>query len=634
MILFNINNLNKSYGTKEVLKDINITLSDSTKVALIGINGAGKTTLFKTILNETEFDSGVINMSKGLKIGYIKQTDTFDEDMLLIDYCLLAYESIRNIELQMRNLELKIQNDPYNNILLEEYSDLTESFERLDGYAYESKAKGILRGLGFLENEFNRNLASLSGGQRNRITLAKLLMEDYDLLLLDEPTNHLDLEATSWLEDFLKESKSSLILISHDRYFIDKVVDEVWELENTKLTSYRGNYSNYMEQKRKRYEIALKEYEQNQIAIKREEEIIKEFRSRSTEKMMKRAKDRENKLSKIEVIDKPLWYSKKMGLQFQVVKASGEQVLIVDGITKSFNQKMVLNNISFNVYKQDRIGLIGKNGIGKTTLFKILTNELNKDEGIIKIGTNVFMQYYDQDLKGLHYSNDLVSELSSIRPDLDNVNIRTYLGSFLFLGDDVFKKVESLSGGEKARLSLLKLIMGSYNLLLLDEPTNHLDILSKETLESSLNNYDGTLLCISHDRYFLNNVCNVIFEMTENGIQVYKGNYDYYLYKKDELKRIEEELELESQEKLTKTERKELNKRQRDEITQRKKKTLEIKDIEKEIGILEHEKHDIEHLLCLEVNYKDSEKLKFFNQRLVQIENSLSEFYEIWENLI
>ena len=505
-MVLSCNNISKEFVTGPVLKDVSFHINDNEKAAIVGINGAGKSTLLKIIINEMSADSGDVFLAKGAAIGYLAQHQN---------------------EAKMKQAEGAALEDVY-----EDYSRVTHEFELKNGYAYKSEITGILKGLGFDEEDFNRKVNTLSGGQKTRAYLARLLLSKPDIILLDEPTNHLDMKAIGWLETYLKNFNGAVLIVAHDRYFLDGVAEKIIELNNCKATTFLGNYTDYANKKKALREAELKAYLNQQKEIAHQEAVIEKLRSFNREKSIKRAESREKVLDKIERVNKPTEIDASMKISLKPHKESGKDVLNVENVTKSFDE-VLFENISFEIKKGERVAIIGGNGTGKTTLLKIINGLLLPDSGKIKLGTNVEIGYYDQEHQVLNADKNLFDEISDDYPYLNNTEIRNVLASFLFTKDDVFKLVGSLSGGEKGRLSLAKLMLSEANFLLLDEPTNHLDITSKEILEDALNNYEGTVLYVSHDRYFINKTATRILDLTNKQLLNYIGNYDYYLEKKE-----------------------------------------------------------------------------------------------------
>ncbi|MDM8535098.1 ABC-F family ATP-binding cassette domain-containing protein, partial [Clostridiaceae bacterium HSG29] len=510
MISISCSNVTKYYGVDLILNKISFSLNEKERVGLIGDNGCGKTTLFKIITGEIPYDEGNVFLSKDKKIGYLKQKNNYNENQTIYEACLPTFNELIELETQLHIYEEKISTNSNDINLLNEYSDYLDLFERKGGYTYKSKIRGVLNGLGFKQEEYDNSINILSGGQKSRLQLALLLLSEPDILLLDEPTNHLDLATTTWLENYLIDYPNTVITITHDRYFLDKISTKIFEIENKKLIEHEGTYSDFQLYKKSILDVQTRAFEKQQKDIKKQEEIIRRFKGHGTEKLVKRAQSREKMLQKVEVLDKPSVFNESMKMRFSPTIKSGEEVLKITNLSKTFD-KLLFENLNFDIFKGEKIGLIGPNGIGKTTLFKIILNEILPSGGEVNHGHNVFTGYFDQEQQKLNPENTVFDEILEIIPKATNTEIRSKLGAFLFKEDDVFKQIDSLSGGEKGRLSLLKLILTNSNFILLDEPTNHLDIKSKEVLEQALNNYDGTLLIISHDRYFLNKVTNKTF---------------------------------------------------------------------------------------------------------------------------
>ncbi len=625
MIIISLKNITKSYITKNILQDISLNIDEKDKIGLVGKNGCGKSTLLKIITKELDIDSGSLTINKDISIGYLDQNTINHTEKTLYDYCLEEFSDMIALEEKLRKYEHLMAESANDEKKLEEYmniySNLTHEFEKANGFQYISEVRGVLFGLGFKEEDFTREINTFSGGQQSRISIAKLLLKKPDVLLLDEPTNDLDINAIRWLESYLKAFNGTLILVSHDRYFLDQIVNKVVSIENHKIFISKGNYTDFIKNRDADYENRLSIYEKQKKYIKEQEEIIRKFKERKTEKLAKRAKSREKRLDMMESIDMPTLNTKKINLSFNVQSHSGNDVLTVTDLEKSFGDKCLFKDINFNIYKNDKIGLIGNNGTGKTTLLKMLLKEDKK----ILYGTNVINGYFSQDQMDLNYNNNLIEEISDFNPKLNETDIRTYLGSFLFIGDDVFKEIKSLSGGEKARLSLLKLMLSESNFLLLDEPTNHLDMDAKEVLESSLLDYTGTILSVSHDRYYLNKICNKIFELTEDGLTIYLGNYDEYVEKKAQLEELNKPFE---ETIINKTKLKEQRKKERREKEELKKKKKLIVDMEMNIEKLETEKMDIEMKLCDEKIYSDKDKVLALHKKLNDITIELDSLYE------
>ena len=556
MIVLSCNNLNKSFGIDSILENVNFTVNEYDKIGIIGVNGTGKTTLFKIISGIYGYDSGDIYTSKDCEIGYLEQNTNFHSENTILEEVLEVFKDVIEMEKYLRDLEHKISEESSNTNsttlekLMNEYSNKLEAFSDMNGYGYKSEAKGVLKGLGFSDEDMDKPISILSGGEKTRVLLGKLLLKKPTLLLLDEPTNHLDSEAIEWLEVFLKQYKGTVILISHDRYFLDQVVNRIFEIHNKKLKTYNGNYSDFIKASAIEKELELKKFEDQQKDIKKQEESIERLKAFGREKHLKRARSKEKALAKIDVLDKPEAYRKKAKIEFNPSVTSGNDVLQLRDISMGYGERILFKDLNLDIYRGEKVALIGANGIGKSTLFKIIMNEITPLSGDIKFGTNVNVSYFHQEQKTLNLDNTIIDEIWEDNKQLTQTSLRTMLGAFLFEGEEVFKKISTLSGGERARVAILKLILSNANLLLLDEPTNHLDIDSKEVLEEALSSYTGTIFTISHDRYFLNTVVDKVLVLDENGITEYLGNYDYYIEKK---KQVQEMNTVEVVEEKTKT---------------------------------------------------------------------------------
>ena len=535
--------IQKSFGEHLIVRDGSFHIEDHEKAALVGPNGAGKSTLLKMIVGESAPDDGNVILTKGKTLGYLAQHqemqsgNTIYEEVRTAKADIIAMERrIREIEMELKHLSGDALNDR-----LETYNRLTATFERENGYSCESEITGVLKGLGFTENDFTKPVDTLSGGQKTRVSLGKLLLTKPDILLLDEPTNHLDLNSIAWLETYLLNYQGAVLIVSHDRYFLNKVVTKVLEIELGELRTYMGNYSDYAAKKQQLRDIRLKEYLNQQQEIKHQEAVIEKLRSFNREKSIKRAESREKALGKLERVDRPDALPDQMRLTLTPFLTSGNDVLHAEALSKSYGGQRIFRNVSFDVKRSDKVAIIGPNGVGKSTLFRMLLKEVPTDSGLIRFGTNVFIGYYDQEQAKLDESKTIFEEIADTYPTLTQGQIRNMLAAFVFTGDDVFKPISALSGGEKGRVSLAKIMLSKANLLMLDEPTNHLDMFSKEVLESALNRYEGTVIYISHDRYFINKTAEKILELTPDGVILYNGNYDYYLEKKAERARNEAE---------------------------------------------------------------------------------------------
>lgn len=637
MIVLSCNNLYKSFGIDSILENICFTVNEGDKIGIIGINGTGKTTLMKIISGEYGYDEGDIYTSKDCEIGYLQQNTNFLSNNTILEEVLEIFKPLIDMENYLRELEHKISeegsknNSPTLEKLMNDYSHVLEDFASKNGYGYKSEAKGVLKGLGFKDEDMDKPINILSGGEKTRVLLGKLLLKKPTLLLLDEPTNHLDSEAIEWLEFFLKQYKGTVMLISHDRYFLDQVVDRVFEIHNKKLKTYNGNYSKFVELSKVEKELELKKYEDQQKDLKKQEESIERLKAYGREKHLKRARSKEKALDKIDVLDKPEAYRKKAKIQFNPSISSGNDVLHVEDLSMAYDERVLFKGVNFDIYRGEKVALIGPNGIGKSTLFKIVMKELTPICGDFKLGTNVNVSYFHQEQKTLNLDNTIIDEIWDSNEKLTQTEIRNMLGSLLFEDEEVFKKISTLSGGERARIAILKLILSKANFLLLDEPTNHLDIDSKEVLEEALENYTGTIFTISHDRYFLNTVVDKILVLGENGITEYLGNYDYYINKKRESEEMSAIVEVEEK---TKTQLKEEKRREKEQREKEKKNKYKIKNIEQEIEELETKIEELDNLLCQEEVYSNPNKSKEVSQEKNTFEDKLSSLYETWEELV
>lgn len=536
-MILSCQNINKTFVDDHLLKDVSFHINDYDKAALIGINGCGKTTLLRIIMGEMNADDGLVTFAKDKTIGYLPQNALLNSTCTIYEELLSVRQPLIDLEERMREMEyqMNLVSGEELDTLMEKYTNASARFEREGGLTYRSEITGVLKGLGFVQEDFTREISTLSGGQKTRVALGKLLITKPDLIILDEPTNHLDMNAIMWLENYLLNYKGTVFIVSHDRYFLDKIVNKVFELENGHMTTFTGNYTDYATKKEILRIAAVNAYRNNQREIKHQEEVIKKLRSFNREKSIKRAESRQKMLDKMEVIDKPLDETDSMHFTLMPRFESGNDVLTVSGLAKAFDNNRLFSDVNFFIQKGEHIAIIGDNGTGKSTLLKIINNVIDADAGTIKTGTNVEIGYYDQEHHVLNDSKSIFDEISDDYPTLTNTEIRNVLAAFLFTGEDVYKLIGSLSGGEKGRVLLAKLMLSQANFLILDEPTNHLDITSKEILEDALNSYTGTVLYVSHDRYFINRTASRILDLTSDGFVNYIGNYDYYLEKKDEL---------------------------------------------------------------------------------------------------
>ena len=636
-------NIEKSFGEEVIVRDGSFHIEDHEKAALVGSNGAGKSTILKMIVGELPLDGGSVTLAKGRTLGYLAQHQDLTGGNTIYEEVKTAKAQIIAIEREIRQIEEELpslQGDALTE-RLNTYHRLTEQFERENGYAYESEITGVLKGLGFGEEDFSKAVDTLSGGQKTRVSLGKLLLTRPDVLLLDEPTNHLDLNSISWLETYLLNYPGAVLIVSHDRYFLNRVVTKVVEIEQGKLTTYMGNYSAYAEKKKQVREARLKEYMNQQLEIRHQEAVIEKLRSFNREKSIKRAESREKMLDKMERSEKPAELKTDIHLTLEPSCVSGNDVLSVEHLSKAFPDQTLFTDVSFDIRRGEHVAVIGDNGTGKTTLLKILNDVLPADSGSFTLGANVHVGYYDQEHHVLHMEKTVFEEISDDYPDLTGTQIRNMLAAFLFTGDDVFKRIGDLSGGERGRVSLAKLMLSEANFLILDEPTNHLDIASKEILENALNNYTGTVLYVSHDRYFINQTATRILELVNHTFVNYIGNYDYYLEKREELTAAYASsssapasaktgkaapAETVSEAKLSWQEQKEAQARER-------KRQNDLKKTEDLITSLEERDAQIDELMATEEVYTNSVKCQELAKEKADIAARLEELYKKWEEL-
>lgn len=635
MIVLSCNNISKAYIVDNIIENISFTINDNEKIGLIGLNGAGKTTLFNVLTGELEYDSGEIIIPKNKKISYLKQNTKIESDKTIFEEMLSMFDDIISMENELRQLEVEISKftehdeDGMLSNLMDKYTHLNEKFVELDGFSYKSHIRGVLKGLSFNEEDFSKPINILSGGQKTRVMLAKLLLERADILLLDEPTNHLDIEAIAWLEKYLNSFNGAVIIISHDRYFLDNIVNRIMLLENKNIRMYNGNYSEFMVKRKIEIEQAIKKFEEYEKEVERQEEIINRLHAYGSKRNIRQAFSRQKTLDKIKKSERPNYENKKLKLRFSPKLRSGLDILKVENLSKAYDENIIFSSISFNVYRGEKIGIIGPNGIGKSTLLKIIAGKIESNTGIVETGHFVNIGYYDQEQTHLNLENTVIDEIWDDNPKFNYYDIRSLLAQFLFTGDDLFKIISDLSGGEKGRLSLLKLMLSESNFLLMDEPTNHLDIDSKEILEDALSNYDGTVLVVSHDRYFLNKLCTRIIDMTNEGLTEYLGNYDYYLEKKAELEQSDDEIIVSR----TKTQINAERKKDRELRLEKKKKEKEIKDIEEKIENNENELALLEEKLCQQSTYNDKTLLKNINEKIQALKAENEELYILWSDI-
>ena len=628
-------NIEKSFDGELLLQDVNFHIEDREKAALIGINGAGKTTLLRIIMGELPADNGQVILSRGKTIGYLAQHQEIDTNLSIYGSLLEMKQHILDIEQNMRALEKEMKHASGEELskIMESYSRLTQKFEQENGYACKSEIIGVLKGLGFEEKDFDKMVSTLSGGQKTRVALGRLLLSSPDIILLDEPTNHLDMDSIAWLETYLLNYPGAVFIVSHDRYFLDKVVTKIVELDNTKATVFTGNYSAYSEKKAQLRKAAYQAYLNQQQEIKHQEEVIAKLRQFNREKSIRRAESREKMLEKMEVLEKPTEVDAAMRISLKPRITSGNDVLMVEHLSKSFPSLPLFQDLNFTIKRGEKVAIIGNNGTGKTTILKILNRLLPADEGSFRLGSKVHIGYYDQEHHVLHMEKTVFEEISDEYPKLTNTEIRNLLAAFLFTGDDVFKPISALSGGERGRVSLAKLMLSEANFLILDEPTNHLDIISKEILEDALKSYEGTVLYVSHDRYFINRTATRILELTNQKLVNYIGNYDYYLEKKEELTSVyapqfQEEKPLE---KMSST--KQDWQQKKEEQARIRKRENELKKTEKAIEELETRDKEIDEELAKPEVATDPSKCIPLSAEKGEIAEKLEELYEKWEEL-
>ena len=643
-------NLKKSFGERVIVREGSFHIEEREKAALVGINGAGKSTILKMIMNEEPSDGGEIILAKGKTIGYLAQHQNMLPDGTIYDELRSAKADIFEMEQKIRSIELELKSLSGDALesRLDTYNRLQSEFEARNGYACESEITGVLKGLGFTEDEFSKKTDTLSGGQKTRVALGKLLLTNPDILLLDEPTNHLDLNSIAWLETYLINYPGAVFIVSHDRYFLNRVVTKVVEIESGEIRMYMGNYKAYSEKKQQLRDARLKEYYNQQREIKHQQAVIDKLKSFNREKSIRRAESREKMLEKIKPVEKPVEVSTEMHFTLEPSCVSGNDVLTVEHLSKQFDGQVLFHDVSFEIKRGEHIAIIGDNGTGKTTLLKILNQVQTADTGSFTLGAKVRIGYYDQEHHVLHDNKTIFEEISDDYPSLNNTQIRNTLAAFQFTGDEVFKEIRSLSGGEKGRVSLAKLMLSEANFLILDEPTNHLDIASKEILEEALNNYSGTVLYVSHDRYFINSTASRILELVNQTFVNYIGNYDYYLEKKEELTRAyasekasaasassadisasgsaPESAVSQPGSKLSWQEQKEQQARER-------KRRNDLKKTEEEISRLEDRNTQIDHEMTLEEVYSNSVKCQELAEEHAANEKRLEELYEMWELL-
>ena len=663
-MILSCSHISKAFGTEQILSEVSFHIEDQEKAAIVGINGAGKSTLLKIIVGELTADTGEVVLSKGKTLGYLAQHQDLDSSKTIYEELKEVKRPIIEMEQQIRSLELSMQHASGEELeqLLSSYSRLNHTFELENGYAWKSELTGVLKGLGFTEEEFSKEVSTLSGGQKTRVSLGKLLLSKPDVILLDEPTNHLDMESISWLENYLLNYSGAVVIVDHDRYFLNRVVTKIVELEQGHCSVYQGNYSAYSEKKAMIRAAQMKAYLNQQQEIRHQEEVIAKLKSFNREKSIKRAESREKMLSKIQVLEKPAEVNDEMHISLEPNIVSGNDVLTIRDLAKSFGSQKLFSQVDIDIKRGERVAVIGSNGTGKTTLLKMINAMVPSDSGTITLGSKVHIGYYDQEHHVLHMEKTVFEEVSDAYPNLTNTQVRNILAAFLFTGDDVFKRISDLSGGERGRVSLAKLMLSEANFLILDEPTNHLDITSKEILEDALRHYTGTVLYVSHDRYFINQTATRILELTGQTFLNYIGNYDYYLEKRELMTQLYTDpsanggpgfsgavaaagrggsasdssaaakyaaaspVTAESENKLD-------WKAQKEEQARIRKRQNDLKKTEEEILRLETRDGEIDELLSQAEIYTDVSRLMELNQEKEALQKSLEELYEKWEEL-
>lgn len=642
-MILSCNNITKTFGTDTILSDCSFHIEEREKAAIVGPNGAGKSTLLKIIMGRLPADDGTVTISKDKTLGYLAQHQNLSSDGTIYDELLSVKKDIIALEEKIRETEQQMKNATGEQLdtLLDQYTKMNHQFELENGYAYQSEIVGVLKGLGFTEDDFPMPVNTLSGGQKTRVALGKLLLSKPDIILLDEPTNHLDMESIRWLENYLLGYNGSVIIVAHDRYFLDRIVTKIIEIENTHVTVFSGNYTAYADKKKILRNMQLKEYLNQQREIKHQQEVITKLKQFNREKSIKRAESREKMLDKLEVVDKPAEINDKMNIELNPSVISGNDVLSVSHLSKAFDDNTLFTDISFDIKRGERVALIGNNGTGKTTILKIINDILPADSGEIKLGSKVTIGYYDQEHHVLDPDKTLFDELQDAYPDLNNTQIRNTLAAFLFTNDDVFKYIRDLSGGERGRVSLAKLMLSNANFLILDEPTNHLDMVSKEILENALNSYTGTVLYVSHDRYFINTTATRIIELVGQTTVNYIGNYDYYIEKKDALtaaalagKPADSSSAVSAAQKNAQKESAKADwKQSKEEQALLKKKKNELKKTEERITVIEDRLKAIEEESALPEVCTDTARLLELHKESTKLSEELDALYEKWEEL-
>ncbi len=648
-MILSVSNIHKSFNEVPVLKNVSFHIEDYDKAAIVGINGAGKTTLLRIIMGELNADEGIVTVSRGKTIGYLSQQEAVSGENTIYNELLSVKQEIIELEQRMRSVELQMKSAAEDTLpqLMNTYASLTHAFESANGYAYRSEVTGVLKGLGFTEEEFPRSVSTLSGGQKTRVALGKLLLLKPDLIILDEPTNHLDMSSITWLETYLLNYRGAVIIVSHDRYFLDRIANKVVEIDHARATVFGGNYSAYAAKKEVLRAAEYHAYMKQQQEIKHQEEVIEKLRSFNREKSIRRAESRVKMLDKIEVLDKPTEVRSDMHLKLEPKYTSGNDVLRVEDLSKSFGALNLFEHLNFELKKGEHVAIIGDNGTGKTTILKIINELVAPDSGQVRLGSNVAIGYYDQEHHVLHMDKTLFEEISDDYPTLTNTEIRNTLAAFLFTGEDVFKQIKALSGGERGRVSLAKLMLSEANFLILDEPTNHLDIMSKEILEDALNAYTGTILYVSHDRYFINKTATRILDLNRKVLTNYLGSYDYYLEKKEEQLALIDSASRNADDAAvsayhkdnstakadTSSDTKQSWKQQKELQAAQRKKENELKRCEEAIEQLEQRSNEIDLLMASPDVCTNVVRLQELSKEKEANETKLNELYQKWELL-
>ena len=645
-MILQCSHINKSFDGNTILDDISFHINEHEKTAIVGVNGSGKSTLLKILMQEYEADSGDVILQKDTVVGYLAQNQDFDSDKTIFEEMQDAKKEVIELEHQINHLTEQMNHSSGEALekLIRQSDILRHRFEQLDGYSYQSELTGVLKGLGFQEEDFSKPVSTLSGGERTRAALGKMLLASPELIILDEPTNHLDINAVRWLENYLSSYRGAVIIVAHDRYFLDKIVSKVIEIRQHKCTVYQGNYSQFSQKKQALLDSQMKQYMNQQAQIKHQEAVIAKLKSFNREKSIRRAESREKALAKVEVLEKPVEDIKQMNFTLTPSKTSGNDVLFVENLEKTYDSHTLFRHLDMDIKRGEHVAIIGRNGTGKTTILKIINDLVTPECGVIKLGTNVEIGYYDQEHHVLHMDKTIFEEISDDYPDLTGTQIRNTLAAFLFTGDDVFKKIESLSGGERGRVSLAKLMLSTANFLILDEPTNHLDIASKEILEQALNHYEGTVLYVSHDRYFINQTAHRILDLENGNLVSYLGNYDYYLEKHGDIYTSSgadassvktrsnssdtsaEASPTASEGKLNWQEQKELQAKRRKLESDLQKTETEISEIEERIETLGREMSDPK-------TATDAAQLTKLSKESDELSKKLEKLYETWETL-